>query len=135
MIAIKYALFAVFATCLNIFAQYLSLSFYEGIADLYVAMFFGTSVGLVSKYILDKKYIFYHRPKSKIDDVGKFVGYTLTGVLTTGIFWGFEIGFDVFFEAESAKYMGAIIGLSIGYVLKFFLDKKYIFDKRTATVE
>jgi len=95
--------------------------------SLYLAMFIGTLAGLVCKYILDKKYIFYHKPKSKSQDVKKFMAYTVTGVFTTLIFWGTEIGFDFYFKEDLAKYAGAIIGLSIGYICKYFLDKKYVF--------
>jgi putative flippase GtrA len=155
MIAIKYTLFAIISTLLNLLFQYLSFFVYVGFASLYVAMFVGTLVGLVSKYILDKKYIFYHTPKNKTDDAKKFMLYSLVGVFTTAIFWGTEIGFDALFNSEivknigainglssesvkcivaviglngeSAKYIGAVIGLSIGYVTKYFLDKKFVF--------
>lgn len=132
MIAIRYTIFAIFSTLLNILFQYLSLSFYAGFADLYVAMMFGTAAGLISKYIFDKKYIFYYKPDDKIHDTKKFVAYTVTGSFTTVIFWGVEISFDILFENESAKYIGAIIGLSIGYTVKYFLDKKYVFKARIA---
>ncbi len=92
-------------------------------------MFFGTLAGLILKYILDKKYIFYHKPKNKKDDGKKFALYSLMGVFTTFIFWGFEIGFDFAFHSEIAKYIGAILGLSIGYVVKYFLDKKFVFKE------
>lgn len=49
------------------------------------------------------------------------------GVFTTFIFWGFEIGFDLIFKTEMAKYIGAVFGLSIGYIIKYFLDKKFVF--------
>jgi putative flippase GtrA len=100
---------------------------YGGFLSLYVAMFIGTVAGLVLKYILDKKYIFFHTPKSKRDDRRKFFLYSLMGLFTTFIFWGFEIGFDALFVNENAKYVGAVIGLSIGYVVKYFLDKKFVF--------
>jgi putative flippase GtrA len=76
---------------------------------------------------LDKKYIFFHKPKSKKDDGKKFFLYSLMGVFTTFIFWGFEIGFDYMFESQNAKYIGAVIGLGIGYIVKYFLDKKFVF--------
>ena len=125
--AIRYIYFAVISTLVNLLFQYISFYFYNGILSLYVAMFFGTLSGLILKYILDKKYIFYHKPKNKKDDGKKFLLYSLMGVFTTLIFWGFEIGFDFLFESEIAKYIGAIIGLSIGYVVKYFLDKKFVF--------
>ena len=129
VIVFKYALFAIISTLVNIFLQYLSLGVYTDFASLYIAMMAGTLGGLVCKYILDKKYIFYHKPVNKKQDVGKFFAYSLTGVFTTALFWGTEIGFDLLFEAEFAKYIGAVIGLSIGYVAKYFLDKKYVFKK------
>lgn len=127
MIALRYILFAVLSTALNILFQYLSFMLYGGFLSLYVAMFIGTVAGLVLKYILDKKYIFFHTPKSKRDDGRKFFLYSLMGLFTTFIFWGFEIGFDALFVNENAKYVGAVIGLSIGYVVKYFLDKKFVF--------
>lgn len=127
MIALWYALFALFSTAVNIAFQYLSFLVYNGYLSLYIAMFTGTVAGLVLKYILDKKYIFFHKPKSKKDDGKKFFLYSLMGVFTTFIFWGFEIGFDYMFESQNAKYIGAVVGLSIGYVVKYFLDKKFVF--------
>lgn len=127
MIALWYALFALFSTAVNIAFQYLSFLVYSGYLSLYIAMFAGTVAGLVLKYILDKKYIFFHKPKSKKDDGKKFFLYSLMGVFTTFIFWGFEIGFDYMFDSQNAKYIGAVVGLSIGYVVKYFLDKKFVF--------
>ena len=97
------------------------------IGSLYVAMLFGTVAGLVTKYMLDKKYIFYHTPADKTDDAMKFSLYSFMGVFTTIIFWGTEITFNAIFENPYAKYMGAVIGLMIGYIIKYFLDKKYVF--------
>lgn len=127
MIVVKYTVFAVISTGCNLLFQYLSFAVYSGFAGLYVAMFFGTLAGLVAKYILDKKYIFYHIVKDKKDDAKKFALYSLMGVFTTIIFWGTEIAFDALIQDPNAKYIGAIIGLSIGYVIKYFLDKKYVF--------
>jgi len=46
------------------------------------------------------------------------------------IFWGFEIGFNYIFTNPQAKYVGAIVGLSIGYIIKYFLDKKFVFTEK-----
>ena len=127
MIAFWYISFALISTIINLGFQYISFLVYQGFLALYVAMFLGTLAGLIVKYILDKKYIFFHTSKSKKDDGKKFILYSLMGVFTTFIFWGFEIGFDHFFASENAKYIGAVIGLSIGYVTKYFLDKKFVF--------
>ncbi len=127
MIVVKYILFAVLSILFNLLFQYIVFSVYTGFGSLYLAMASGTAVGLAMKYYLDRKYIFYYTPDSSVDDARKFAGYTLMGVITTGIAWGTEIAFDVFYEYQNAKYIGAIVGLTIGYISKYFLDKNYVF--------
>lgn len=126
-IAVRYISFAIFATVVNISSQYGSFYIYNGFLNLYLAMFVGTLSGLILKYILDKKYIFYYNSKSSQYDGITFSLYSLTGIITTFIFWGFEISFDYIFEDKNAKYLGAVIGLSIGYTAKYFLDKELVF--------
>ena len=128
LLVLKYSFFALIATIINLFTQFISLAIYSQNFSLYIAMFFGTITGLIAKYILDKKYIFYYVVKDKKEDSQKFILYSIMGVFTTLIFWGFEIGFDYIFDSEIAKYIGAIIGLSIGYITKYFLDKKFVFN-------
>lgn len=127
MLALKYTLFAAMSILTNLLFQYLSFHLYNGFASLYLAMLVGALAGLVTKYILDKKWIFYHIPKDKKDDAKKFILYFVMGVFTTIIFWGTEITFDYLFTNPNAKYLGAIIGLSVGYVIKYYLDKSYVF--------
>ncbi len=127
LLVLKYSFFALIATIINLITQFISLAIYSQDFSLYIAMFLGTITGLIAKYILDKKYIFYYVVKDKKEDSQKFILYSIMGVFTTLIFWGFEIGFDYIFDSEIAKYIGAIIGLSIGYITKYFLDKKFVF--------
>jgi len=127
MLILKYSIFALISTLFNLLFQYISFLIYNNIGSLYIAMFLGTLAGLISKYILDKKFIFYHKPKDKKDDAKKFALYSLMGVFTTIIFWGTEITFYKIFDDSNAKYLGAVIGLSIGYIIKYFLDKKFVF--------
>lgn len=129
-IALKYGLFALCATLLNLAAQEISIRIYDGVYALYAAMALGTLVGLLSKYVLDKKYIFGYVSASAREDVGKFTLYGLTGIATTAIFWGFELGFEWWIGGKTARYVGAIIGLSIGYGVKYRLDKRYVFSKQ-----
>jgi putative flippase GtrA len=127
MLALKYTIFAAISILINLLFQYLSFLFYRAFASLYVAMFIGTLAGLIAKYVLDKKWIFYHTPKDRKDDAKKFILYSFMGVFTTIIFWGTEIAFDYLIRTPNAKYLGAMIGLSVGYVIKYYLDKKYVF--------
>ena len=127
MLALKYTIFAAISTLFNLLFQYFSFLGYEGFGSLYIGMLIGTFAGLVIKYILDKKFIFYHEVKNKKDDAKKFALYSLMGIFTTIIFWGTEIAFDTLSQNSNAKYLGAVIGLSMGYIIKYFLDKKYVF--------
>lgn len=123
----KYILFALIATILNLFTQYIFLKMYYGVGSLYLAMFLGTLIGLVIKYILDKNYIFKYRINNKKEELKKILLYSFLGIFTTLIFWSFEIAFDKIFEYDLAKYVGGLLGLALGYYLKFTLDKNIVF--------
>ena len=127
MIPVKYALFAGISILLNLVFQYLTILMYSGYASLYFAMVIGTAFGLGAKYLLDKKFIFYYKESSKNLYSPIFFYYVMTSMFTTLIFWGLEITFDTLCSDPNAKYVGALIGLSIGYFIKYFLDKKYVF--------
>ncbi|PCI86998.1 MAG: polysaccharide biosynthesis protein GtrA [Hyphomicrobiales bacterium] len=131
-ILVKYSAFALFSTIINLLFQKLSTLIYHGNFELYIAMFAGTLAGLIAKYTLDKNFIFYSKPENKIEDSKKFILYSFTGLFTTLIFWGAEILFDHIFTTEYARYIGAIIGLTIGYICKYQLDKKYVFTEHTS---
>jgi putative flippase GtrA len=130
MIAVKYTFFAVISILVNLLFQHFSFTIYTGHLSLYIAMLTGTVAGLLTKYYLDKKWIFYYEHKDMRDNTEKLTLYTLMGVFTTIIFWGTEIAFDYFIPHPNSKYVGAIIGLSVGYVIKYYLDKKFVFIHR-----
>jgi hypothetical protein len=48
--------------------------------------------------------------------------------VTTAIFWGFEYGFWLAFETAQMRYAGGVTGLAIGYLAKYHLDKKFVFN-------
>ena len=126
-LTIKYVIFALIATAVNIGAQDIVIRNYIGAFDVLISVVVGTGVGLVVKYILDKRYIFRFRARDAAHDGKTFVLYTLMGLATTLIFWGFEFGFDHIFETKEMRYLGGIIGLAIGYLTKYHLDKRYVF--------
>lgn len=127
----KYALFASVATVINLLAQEMSLLVYAGRFSIYSALLTGTLAGLISKYYLDKHYIFVYATSSARHNLRTFVIYTLTGGFTTALFWSFELGFEFWFGTRFARYCGAVIGLSLGYVVKYRLDKRYVFNSRS----
>lgn len=90
-------------------------------------MLIGTGIGLVVKYVLDKRYIFMFRARDAAHDTRTFGLYALMGVATTVIFWGFELGFNHVFGSDHMRYVGGVLGLAIGYVTKYYLDKRFVF--------
>lgn len=126
-LTIAYALFALIATVANIGAQDIAIRYYSGTFDILISVAIGTVVGLVVKYILDKRYIFRFRTRNVVHDGLTFALYTLMGLATTFIFWGFEFGFHYFFETKEMRYLGGVMGLAIGYLTKYHLDKRYVF--------
>ncbi len=126
-IAQKYILFAIIATAANILSQDISTYIYDGPFFVMLSVFIGTGVGLVVKYLLDKHYIFEYRTENLKHDTEILTRYTVTGIITTGIFWGMEFGFDYIFESKEFRYLGGVIGLAIGYIIKYQLDKKFVF--------
>jgi putative flippase GtrA len=128
VIAVKYALFAAVATGCNLGSQALMDRAYRGALAVYVSLFVGTLVGLVVKYVLDKKFIFHDLTQGLVGRGRQFVRYVLTGVLTTAVFWGLELGAFHAFHAQSARYIGGAAGLALGYWLKYQLDKRFVFS-------
>lgn len=126
-LAITYAFFALIATAANIGAQDVAIRLYRGAFDVTLAVAVGTAVGLVVKYVLDKRYIFRFRTESVAHDGRIFLLYTAMGLATTVIFWGFEFGFDWIFHSREMRYAGAVTGLAIGYFSKYQLDRRYVF--------
>lgn len=126
-LTIVYAILALIATAANIGAQDVFIRSYSGTYDVLLSVVIGTGIGLVVKYILDKRYIFQFRARNAAHDGKTFILYTVMGLVTTVIFWGFEFGFDRIFETKEMRYMGGIIGLAIGYLVKYHLDKRYVF--------
>lgn len=91
------------------------------------AVFCGTLVGLVVKYALDKRWIFDDKSTGLKAHGQKFSLYTLMGVVTTIIFWGTETAFWVIWNTDLMRELGAVLGLSVGYVVKYQLDRRFVF--------
>lgn len=128
-LVVLYALFAALATFANLFAQWLVLLPSHGQVRQLVALTVGTLVGMPLKYVLDKRYIFQVATTGLLHDLRLFVLYGAMAVVTTVIFWGTELAFGYFTSSRLGLLVGGAIGLAIGYVIKYQLDKKFVFDK------
>ena len=96
----------------------------------FLALFFGTLNGLIVKFYLDKKWIFSDKIKNTKKTVFQFSLYTLMGILTTLIFWGTETIFWLIWQNENMRELGAVLGLSLGYSIKYNLDKRFVFNQK-----
>lgn len=132
LIAILYSIFAAISIAANIITQFIAFTIYNGTFSIYIAMATGTLTGLITKYTLDKKYIFKFKAKDYMENLATFIAYSFMGVFTTFIFWGTELAFNWLFKSPEAKYIGAFIGLCIGYYTKYHLDKRFVFRKSYA---
>lgn len=131
MLVFKYSIFSIFSIWVNLFFQrfFFNLNFENQTEQYICALIAGTIGGLVTKYYLDKIYIFRDFRRSFTIGEMLFLRYAFNGIFTTLIFWISETAFWLAFESDRAREIGAIIGLSIGYVAKYYLDKNYVFRK------
>ncbi|MFD1195080.1 GtrA family protein [Seohaeicola saemankumensis] len=136
-IAVFYILFGILAAAANLGAQALVHAVLPPLAGLggiayWVALVFGTGVGLVVKYLLDKRWIFFDTSRGLAAHGRQFSLYTLMGVATTVIFWGVQSIAFAIFGTRLMLYVGGAVGLAIGYVVKYRLDKRFVFGPAQA---
>lgn len=125
-IAALYSLFAVFSIAVNIGTQMAVVATLQRWA-IPASVLAGTITGLVTKYVLDKRWIFSHVSTDGLHEARTFLLYTAMGVFTTFVFWGTEYLFHLLFRGDGMRYLGGVLGLGIGYVLKYRLDRRFVF--------
>ena len=130
-LVVRYALFAALSTAVNLATQYVALLLYVGIGTLPLAMAAGTLTGLIAKYLLDKRWIFFDPAHGTRAHAQRFTLYTFTGLFTTAIFWGTELLFAFLSSQQWIQFLGGLLGLTVGYVLKYRLDRRFVFEAAT----
>ena len=118
----------------NLAAQAFVMYFNNNSRTMLLSMLVGTGIGLVTKYILDKRYIFIFKAENLAHDGRLFFLYSVMGILTTAVFWIIEYGFEWIFSTELMRYIGGAIGLMLGYLIKYRLDKQYVFVNKNPNV-
>lgn len=128
-LTLRYIAFAVVATLANLAVQraVLSIALLPGMLAFPLALAAGTLAGLVAKYVLDKRWIFDDRSRGVEAHGRLFSLYALTGVATTAIFWGTETLFWLTWQTDAARETGAVLGLAVGYAIKYRLDRRFVF--------
>ena len=133
MIVVKYSFFAVVSIMVNLATQYCVDLAYYGRFGIYASLSLGTATGMITKYVCDKRFIFYHKTESLRDDFRVFSLYLLMGIFTTALFWGVELAFNHMFVFHNAKLLGGFVGLSMGYYVKYRLDNRFVFTDADAS--
>lgn len=128
-LALLYVGFAIVATACNLLSQRLVMAVDDSAIGFIAALVIGTGVGLVVKYLLDKRWIFADTSQGLANHSRKFSLYALMGVFTTAIFWGTETAAWLIWNSHLAREAGALVGLAIGYVVKYHLDKRFVFAR------
>lgn len=126
-LVLRYAGFALLATLANLATQRLVLWGGSSTPRYIAAVAAGTLVGLVLKYLLDKRWIFADRSTGLRAHGRKFTLYTAMGIVTTMIFWGTESAFYLIWGTDLMREAGAVLGLAVGYVTKYQLDRRFVF--------
>jgi putative flippase GtrA len=145
---IRYSIFAALATGINLLVQLLftlagralwaekvlpfsvfHTTVLAGDAVYWTALVAGTGAGFLVKYVLDKNFIFHHRSVSAGAGVATILLYGVTAVITTLVFWSVQWAFTLWGPEEFWKYVGGLCGLIPGYLLKYVLDKRFVFRK------
>jgi putative flippase GtrA len=125
ILVLRYSAFAAIAIGMNVATQYVQLRIYRGPGALMLAMIVGTSAGLLTKYLLDKHWIFYDQLSGWRHNARTFFRYAAIGLATTAMFWCSELLFD--WISSSLRLVGALVGLALGYWIKFCLDRRFVF--------
>lgn len=131
-IAALYSLFAALSILVNIATQALVVALVDHRWAIPVSVLAGTATGLVAKYLLDKRLIFAHVSTGRAHEARTFILYSIAGVFTTVVFWGTEYLFHLWFRTDAMRYVGGVLGLALGYVLKYRIDRRFAFAPRQA---
>lgn len=127
VVAALYALFAVASAAVNLGVQALVLVLN---GPVLVALAAGTIAGLPVKYVLDKRYIFRFRTERLSQDGPLFVRYVVMSLATTLLFWVVEWVTHQLTSDTVWTLLGGAVGLVVGYLVKYHLDKRYVFVVR-----
>ena len=98
-----------------------------------IALGFGTVIGFLFKFIVDKFVVFEEKlsknTKKELQKTTKQISmYFGFAIFTTMIFWGFEFSFK-FFLPGNWYLFGGLLGLIVGYTVKFLLDSRFVFNR------
>ncbi len=126
-IGLLYAVFCGLAIGVNLGVQWL-VSAWSSLGFL-SALVAGTTYGLLLKYVLDRNYIFTEGGPPLTRDFIRFVLYAGFGLVTTAVFWSAEFFGEAVWPGPG-RYVGGGLGLALGYLIKYLMDRRWVFAPR-----
>lgn len=124
----KYCTFAMAAGAANLVTQELVVQAAPS-WPVMLSILAGTGVAFLVKYVGVKLWVFADPYHSHGHEARKVVRYALLGFLTTTIFWAIELAAWWIWRDPQIKYAGAVVGLALSHVAKYFLDRDYVFNR------
>ena len=115
-------MFALFAAPVNLIGQHISLNYHE---NLFLAVIVGSALALVFKYILDSSIVFDGKTRISLNN---FFIYAFIGACITPIVWIVEVSFLNIFGTVFMRDIGALLGISLAYLIKYEMVKRYVFN-------
>jgi putative flippase GtrA len=94
----------------------------------YFSKLAGIAAGFVVKYALDKIYVFDDISQNVAEEVKKVGIYGLFSVFTTVLLFLISEVIERNVNWKHKTHIAWLIGLIVGYVIKFFLDKTFVFN-------
>ena len=126
-VVVRYIAFAVLASLANLAAQRLVLAMLGGSGRYALAMLAGVLASMALRYPLDKDFIFKDRAGGLATHGRQVVLYGMMSIVSTTIFIGFETAFLMAWHTETMREAGAAIGLAVSYMVKYRLDRRFVF--------
>ena len=124
---IRYLILCFFAIFLNIVSQQIFLLFFAGPYSIEISILIGTIMTFFLRFYLEKNFVFL-KDKFSFKTESMLYMYFVSSIFTTLIFWIFEYSFHLFFDTDFLRYIGATIGLLVGFYIKYKIDKGLTFN-------
>jgi putative flippase GtrA len=123
----NYVVIGVLSAAINLSAQVLIIWAYKGAYAVEFSILIGTVMGMPPRYFLEKRYVFSFTSENIFHDGKLFFQYSFYSTFTTLVFWSVEYSFHVIFNDDLMRYVGGVVGLTIGFYLKYQIDKRFVF--------
>ncbi|OLS14370.1 MAG: hypothetical protein RBG13Loki_2019 [Promethearchaeota archaeon CR_4] len=113
--------------CSRLSSDFIQTYYCSGDYPIIFSNLLGVAVGYIVKFILDKFIVFQKRNTKLKQSSVEFIKYFAFALVTTAINLGIQLILINF--ADFHEIVALIISLSVGYTIKFLLDRKYVFPQ------